>query len=441
MVEKIKSYLLIDKLFIGILLLIFGGIVLHAPLSVGFSTLFPQADLIIKSWKEIAMLLAALLAIVILTQRKQWAIMKDPILLLIFGYALLHIALVPLMWTGVIPTIAGLLIDLRYVLFFALIYTAMRLYPGLRRPFVITFVAGALVVGVFAILQVTVLPKDILAYLGYGDATIQPYLLLDMNPDYVRINSTLRGPNSLGAYAVIVLALLAAFWLRGGGRIGKRPLLASLIATGALVALWFSYSRSALLAFFLAIATVVFLAVGKKARQTLLLMAAVGVVILGIGLFLARDSDFVANVILHDNPTTGAVQTSNDGHAESLQDGVDRMVRQPLGGGIGSTGSASLFGDEPLIIENQYLFIAHEVGWLGLGLFLVIVWQIFRALWRRRSDWLALGVLASGVGIFFISLLLPILVDDTVAIIWWGLAALAIGGRHGTVHEETKRTA
>jgi hypothetical protein len=47
-------------------------------------------------------------------------------------------------------------------------------------------------------------------------------------------------------------------------------------------------------------------------------------------------------------------------------------------------------------------------------------------LWRKRSDWLALGVFAGGISLAIIGLLLPVWVDDTVSIIWWGMAAIAL---------------
>jgi hypothetical protein len=47
-------------------------------------------------------------------------------------------------------------------------------------------------------------------------------------------------------------------------------------------------------------------------------------------------------------------------------------------------------------------------------------------LWQRRTDWLALGLFSSGIGLALIGLLLPVWVDDTVSIVWWGLAAVAI---------------
>lgn len=424
--HKQVSLGLVDKLFIGVLLVIFGGIVLHAPLIVGFGSLFPDYELLIKSWKEILMLLAAVLAVIILTKKKRWSLLNNNLIFLIAGFAALHFVLIPNHFINLDSTIAGLMINLRYLFFFVLVYIAIGLYPEKRRLFLTVFLGGALVVLTFALLQATVLPPDVLKHLGYGQSTIMPYLTVDDNSDFIRINSTLRGPNSLGAYALIVMTLLVAFGLKGIHRF-KRPMgVAILLATGGVVALWYSYSRSAVAATVVAIGLLVIVTIGRKLSKWVWALIVVVMIGLAVTTFVARDSYLVSNIVLHDNATTGAEATSNEGHADSLNDGTRRMVEQPLGGGIGSTGSASLLTDQPLIIENQYLFIAHEVGWLGLGLFLVILWKIMAGLWQRRADYLALGVFFGGIGIALIGLLLPVWTDDTVAIIWWGLAAIAL---------------
>ncbi|MDB5179788.1 MAG: rane protein of unknown function [Candidatus Saccharibacteria bacterium] len=448
MVVKPSKLTVLDKLFVGILLVIFGGIILHAPLSVGLGTLFPSADVLIKSWKEVLMLLAGLLMLVILYQKKEWKVLKSPLILVIAGYGLLHLLLLLVFPQGLTAVIAGLFIDLRYLIFFVLVYVAIYLFPTLRRPFMTTFFVGAFIVAAFALLQVFVLPHDILKYIGYNTSTIAPYLTVDQNPQYIRINSTLRGPNPLGAYAGIVLALVFAAWLRLKQTKPQRQRLAmSVIVIGSFVALWASYSRSAVFAAVAAIGIIVLATVGRKVSRKfwiilmIIIFAAAGALIAG------RDTNFVSNVLLHQNASTGASVNSNQGHVESLQEGVDRMVLQPLGGGIGSTGSASLYGTQPLIVENQFLFIAHEAGWLGLILFVYITFLVQRGLWRRRADWLALSVFASGIGLILIGLLLPVWVDDTVAIIWWGLAAVALNPMSGkdsngrTINKATKRAA
>ena len=422
-----KKISILDALFVGILLVIFGGVVLHAPISVGLSSLLPQHDLLIKSWKEVLLGVALVLAIIILTWRKQWPLIQTKIIYLIALFAALNLLLIPAYNTGFEATVAGLFINLRYFLFFVLVYVAIKLYPQAYRLFFITFIAGALVVTVFAILQVTILPNDILKYLGYGDSTIAPYLTVDQNINYIRINSTLRGPNPLGIYAVIVLSVMLVAWLRGPRKMTDREqVIAGILAAGSIVALWASYSRSAALAALVAVGIVLLVVYGRRISKPILISMAVVAIALTGSLIALRDTQFVSQVILHEDPSEGNEVNSNEGHAESLKDGTTRMLRQPIGAGVGSTGSASLLSNSPVIIENQYLFVAHENGWIGLTLFLMISYYVLIGLWRRRIEWLALAVFASGIGIMIAGLFLPVWADDTVAIIWWGLAAMVL---------------
>jgi hypothetical protein len=296
----------------------------------------------------------------------------------------------------------------------------------------IGLIGAGIVVG-FATLQLF-LPADILKHIGYSKETIAPYLTVDKNPDYIRVNSTLRGPNPLGAYAVIVLSLLVAALVkkRLEGYDWKKGIVVGCLALCSLIALWISYSRSALVAAIVAVGLVLGITIARQLSKKVWVTFAIGICALVGGLIVGQNSTFVSNVLLHENPTGGSAVSSNDGHIESLETGIDRMVYQPFGAGIGTTGSASLHGDSPVIIENQYLFIAHEAGWLGLGLFVALFGVIMRRLWNARQDWLSVGVLASGIGLALIGLLLPVWVDDTVAIIWWGLAALAIAKENKT---------
>ena len=415
-----------------ILLIIFGGIVVHAPLTVWLGTVFPDYSPLIKSWKEILMIPAALLAGVLVTRQGLWReLSRDWLFRLIVAYALLHIVLAIILPQDTLAQLAGFAIDLRYVLFFGLVYVLIRLAPQWRKQIVYVGAIGAVVVVGFATLQLF-LPKDTLSYIGYSKQTIAPYLTVDENPDFIRYSSTLRGPNPLGAYAGIVLGMITALLVRRKLPLERKRVL---WATGAitacsLVAVWINYSRSALVAAIVTVLIVLGVTMLRRMSRRAWLVVGVVFVILVGSLAAAWESNFVSNVILHENPTTGAEISSNDGHVESLIFGVGRLVAQPLGAGIGSTGSASLYDDDEggVIIENQYLYIAHETGWLGLALFVAIFGLTMVRLWRARDDWLALGVFASGVGMALIGLLLPVWADDTVAIVWWALAATALGG-------------
>lgn len=430
--KRLVDLSVIEKLYLGLLLVIFGGIVLHAPLTMAVGAVWPQAALMIKAWKEVLMIIAAVLMLAVLVRKKQTGILREPLMIGIITYGALHIILAIFSARSLGSTTSGLLIDLRYVLFFALVYIAVRLYPAFRQVFVRVGIAGALVVTVFALLQVFVLPVDVLKYIGYNNSTIAPYLTVDQNTDYIRINSTLRGPNPLGAYAAIVLSVLLAWAVRKKGDTTPRQwVIASILLVGGAVALWVSYSRSALVGAIAAAGVIAALSVVKALGKKSWLIAGALVIIIAAGLYGARHTSFVENVILHDNPTTGAVGTSNEGHLSSLQDGLKLLLENPFGAGVGSTGSASFTTSAPLIIENQFLFIAHEVGWLGLVLFVMLLYGVMARLWQRRADWLALGVFASGIAMIIINLLLPIWVDDTVSIVWWGLAAIAICSKKG----------
>jgi hypothetical protein len=415
-----------------LLLVVFTFIVIHAPLTVYVGSHFPELATIIKGWKEVLIAIAALLVGIKMTMRGQWRTLRyDYLGWAILGFWGIHIG--SLAWSGAAPEamLAGLLIDLRYTVFAAAIYHFLILYPRYRQSFLRVGVVGAVIVLGFAVMQLF-LPADILRVIGYSESTIAPYLTVDKNPDFIRYSSTLRGPNPLGAYAIIVLSVAAAFLVSRRHMFSQKTKEAGLwaLTIAGAVALWVSYSRSALVACIMAIALVLIVKYGGTMRKQLIIGSSVLIVLASIGLFAARDTNFVQNVILHNNPTTGAEIDSNSGHISSLQEGLMRVGKEPLGAGVGSTGSASLLGDEPFIIENQYLMIAHEVGVIGLVFFLVIYITFLHRIWLQRRDWVALGVWASGIGLGLVGLLLPVWADDTVSLVWWGLAALVLAAEH-----------
>lgn len=417
------------QIAVALLCVIFIGIVVHTPLAVIFASIFPEYSLIFKSWKEILLIcVAAITFCAILRDDSYKALIKNKFVYLILAYCLLHFTLLVFNSQGLLPAISGLMIDLRYVLFCLLTYIWATRYPIIRDYAIRAVLIGAGIVCGFAVLQVFILPYDILSYIGYNKNTIIPYLLVDNNYDFIRINSTLRGPNPLGAYAVIVIASTSAYLLSTRlcaiGR--KRLTIVVSLLFAAFVALWASYSRGALIAGFFAVGVIVSIKVLPLFSRKYKIISFGGLSVFILVVLMNTNSYFVSHVLLHENPTTDTVSISNSQHIESLKEGVSRLAWQPLGGGIGSTGSASLLGSQPLIIENQYLFIAHESGWLGLAVFFVLLVYVCMSLWASRFDWLSLGLFASGLGLSLIGLFLPVWSDDTVSMIWWGLAGLVL---------------
>lgn len=437
------------KIYAFSMLAILGLVVFHAPLSVGAGVLIGNGlQMLVKAWKELLMVFllptAAYLALTAPIGLRR-RLLGDKLLWLIGGYAVWHLFLAALFRTPGLQIMSGLAIDLRYFLFFVMSLLAAALVANFRvRAVAVSLVFGAASM-VFAFLQVFVLPRDILSYIGYNYQTLIPYLLVDRNEQLVRINGTLRGPNPLGAYSVIVLILALARTLQKGFGSLKTasPLnwLTAILLLTSPVALWSSYSRSALVAGIAAAGLTIAYYLGRRVGfKRLWLTVSLIAVIASAGIYAARNSSFISNVLLHQNPAnTLAVNTSNLAHVSSLIEGTRKVLNEPLGGGVGSTGSASLLGSRPFIVENQYLYVAHESGWLGLGMFLAIVAMTLWRLWRRRADWLCLSLLFSGLGLLAIGLLLPVWADDTVSLVWWGLAGAALGSAAGTAGAKKPR--
>ncbi len=432
----------LEKTYVVILMVIFGGIVLHTPATIFLSSFFPDYELVIKSWKEILMIVAGLMAVYLIYKNKRVDILKEPVIIFIALFALLNLLMAPFSDNSVASVLAGLVINLRYLLFFALVYIALKIFPDYKKLFIKIGVAGALLVCVFAFLQVFVLPKDILQHIGYNSETIYPYMTVDKNESFIRINSTLRGPNPVGAYAVMVLAMVVAFVSKMKLKVSKKDagILSVLVLCGS-VALISSYSRSAWIAAAVAVFIVLLLTQTREVIKKLCIVGATVLFVLIMLMATFAKSDFVSNIIFHDNPVSTSPIDSNDQHSESLVQGMSLMISQPFGAGIGSTGSASILDNKATIIENQYLFVAHESGWLGFVLFLSAITIIILELWKRRSDWFAIGVLASGIGLILIGFVLPVWADDTVSIIWWGSAAIALSAAPKMINDKAQKQA
>lgn len=347
---------------------------------------------------------------------------------LIFGYIGLHLTL------GVVALVSGgvngpallyaLFANLRFLVFFLLIALLIVRYADLRGRLLRVVAAGAGLVLLFGLLQITVLPPTFLEHFGYGPTTIPAVQTVDNKLSYQRIQSTLRGANPLGAYIVLLVGL-AAGWVLAQRRLSWR-----VIPLGAVLAicLWFTYSRSAYIGAVVAAAAAVLLVANATARRLLVIAALVTAILFGGLVYALRDNDVVQNSLFHSDEHSRSATSSNFDRLSALQRGAKDLAAHPLGGGPGTAGPASTRNDKPAkIAENYYLQIGQETGWLGLGLFVGINAVVATALWRARQDWLAAGLLAGLVGISAVNILSHAWVDDTLGLLWWGLAGIAYG--------------
>jgi hypothetical protein len=413
-------------ILVGILILM----PFHALLTVAGSSLTGNYDLW-RIWKEILLLLLAPVVLLALWKdRSLWKRLQgDWLFWAIVCYVLLHIGLGLLaLQKGQVNSyalIAAWILNLRLVAIFAIAWILAMVNPWLQRYWKKLLLWPAALVIAFGLLQIAVLPYDFLKHAGYGPATIEPYGTVDEKFDYIRIQSTLRGANPLGAYLVLVMSALLVLLRRSGKRVNA--LLVVGLAASAIVMIN-SYSRSAYIGLVIAGLASVILAVRNRKERQLLAIGLVFLALLSAGLFAAfRTNDQLENTLYHTNEDSQSSISSNEQRADALRDGVQDVIAKPFGLGPGTAGPASIHNSQPgRIAENYYLQIGQETGWLGLGLFIAIVLTIGKRLWQRRSNLLARTLLVSLAGISFINLIQHAWTDDTLALVWWGLAGIAI---------------
>lgn len=270
------------------------------------------------------------------------------------------------------------------------------------------------------------LPKDLMTHFGYSiERGVKPAFFIDDKTDLPRIMSTLRDPNSLGAFLILPITILSSTLVRSW-KTNRRMFLSGLLLLHGL-ALLLTFSRSALLATLLALS--VFFATSYREQLTrfikryLLVLALLFLVTIG-GIVVLRDQYFVQNVVLHSDEST-VLTDSNNLHVIQIQKGIDGVENQPLGNGPGTAGLVAIH-NKGLLTENYFVQIAYEVGIIGLIVFLTLLYLIIRALWYSHKNIIAIYLLASFVGLVLMNMLLHTWSNEAVAASWFMLAGTAL---------------
>lgn len=413
----------------GITVLILLLMPFHAFLTVWGASLIGHYTAL-RLWKEMLLLLSVIGVLYLLatdhkirshtlTRRLVWLILAYVALTLIWGLVSYHQHDVSAKALGY-----GLISDLRYPLFFLVTWAVALRLGRLRAHWRGLILWPAALVVLFGLLQIFILPRDFLSHFGYGPNTIPAMETINHNSHYYRIASTLRGANPLGAYLLIPISVLTVLLLGA-----KRSWRQVALLAGALIVLFFSFSRSAWIGAALSVGIVC--ALGIKSKRLRLRLAATAIVLVLILAELAvglHNNTHFQNIFWHTQTHSAVAANSDSGHLTALRAGLRDIVHQPLGRGPGTAGPASVYNTRgpERIAENYYVQVGQETGWLGLALFILINLGVGYLLWLRRADPLALSLFASLIGLTFINLLSHAWADDTLAYIWWGLAGIAM---------------
>lgn len=423
-------------------LYIFYGLLAYMPLHILLSTWVGTSFGVLEAAKVLkdVVLVGGFLIVLLSSAHKSWfrQLAKSKFVWAILLYALWTLILAMVRPTDQDAEILGVVYNLRFLVFFLYGFLLARLHDtdSVRRMSVrIVLVAGAIVVG-FGLIQYTVLPDDALRHLGYQRANgVLPAFFIDDKPDLERVMSTLRDPNSLGSYLIIIAPLAAAGLFVY--KIARDKLAPSLLLAGSVFCLWFTFSRSAWLGFVAAM-VVFFLLTDStlkielyKRKAVLIPGLVIALAMVLAGLVAYKDSYLVQNVILHADQST-VLEDPNELRIRFFRESLEGIKDDPVGSGPGTAGLASIRNDKQgtELNENYYLQIASEVGIIGLGLFMAILLAAGRRLYDMRHDsYIACALLASFAGLLITNFLVHIWASEAVTYTWWGLAALTIASR------------
>jgi hypothetical protein len=407
----------------------------HEFLTTWAASNFNHYDLL-RVWKEILIFLLTPVIIYITYKTpavKKW-LKNSWLVRLTLSYILLNIGLG--IWSyktarvNKITLADGLITDLRFPIFF--IFTAVIAYHSkfLKKYWQQMLLLPATIVVAFGLAQLF-LPLDFLKHFGYGPKTIPPYETVDQKTQYHRIQSTLRGPNPLGAYLILIISACFIYFKKY-----KWPKL--ILAICATTTLFFTYSRSAYVGLALSLVILYYLLkLNKKWHKQFLIICGAIFIALALLVVSLRYNSVAQNVLFHTSNSSKSPDSSNAQRISGLEAGLREVVHQPYGEGPGTAGPASEHNiTPPRIAENYYVQIAQETGWIGLLIFLSINVIVAVKLWQKQKDPLACLLFASFIGISIVNLVSHEWADDTLSLIWWGMAGITLAP---DIIEHTKR--
>ncbi len=348
---------------------------------------------------------------------------QDKLVWLIAAYALVTVALAIAKPTEQDAEVLGVTYNLRFLAMFVygLLVASWINAKYLRKVFKVAVLVGV-IVATLGVLQYLLLPNNALSHLGYSKTNgTPPAFFIDEKPDLERVMSTLKDPNSLGSYLLIIVFLIPSVI-----KSRRKQIVCGLLV---LLCLWLTFSRGAVLGFIAGLAAYIVLKnrnqkiIKLSAKKLIFPLVTILIVVTG-GLMIFRNSYLVQNVILHADQQT-VLEDPNQLRLRFFKESLVRIYHNPFGSGPGTAGIVSIRNQTQgtILNENYYLQIATEVGLLGLALFLAIIILTAKRLYEARAPE-SLALLASLAGLLLTSLLIHTWSNEALAYTWWGLAAL-----------------
>lgn len=188
-----------------------------------------------------------------------------------------------------------------------------------------------------------------------------------------RYAAIFANPLEFSASMLISFAIALIYLLFVRHESNKFKYLGLLLAISICVML--AYSRATFVAFFI---MVLFMALLLKFYRIIAVAGVAGTLLVVYILFFAPDDTryFVEDTLMFQN-------SSSITHVIEWLEGVDSMIQSPMGIGLATSGNAGGVDDDLKVGgENQYLIFGVQLGFIGLFIYLSMLYYAIRNSWR-----------------------------------------------------------
>ncbi len=284
------------------------------------------------------------------------------------------------------------------------------------------------------------LPDDVLTHFGYDKALgVKPNFFINEDPAYPRVFATFRDPNSFGAYLIIPILLFVKLVQK---KQTKNKLLLGGILALHLVVLYLSFSRAAWIGLVIGLGALLIISQKERTWEVVKRFWPIFIMVLLVISFVVytiRDTSTFRSIVLKaDDKNAPTELDSDEYHLHFMKEGARKVIDQPIGHGPGTAGIVSIHnGAEGQLTENYYVQVAHEVGIIGLVVFIVMWLLVIRMLLNQESSLLSTVLVASAAAYAVMGMVMHLWTNEAVAFGWWGLAGLTIS--FGNSHNKTPR--
>ena len=227
----------------------------------------------------------------------------------------------------------------------------------------------------------------------------------EMNEGLKRFASFFSNPLELAGATLVTTALLMAVCTDQKNHI-LIDKFGWLVVTTTFFAILFALSRSSLLGYVLLI--YVYSLITNRKEITFVFYTAIGIGIIYV-IYLLNDRyayDYLISTIeLSD--------TSSVGHVLEWIEGIQSMIDNPLGRGLGESGRVSAALQENVGGENQFIIVGVQTGIVSLLIYAVIYISIIRMSWQGFKKYTGtIRKVALAVFLMKISFLVPMLTSN-----------------------------